>query len=174
MNITIKSLISDLEKLARNNSDAALLAGSILDNYRDELPDVARSVVQLIDAKYQTAAKNIMQGIDWENNVKCRFRGLIRSAPFFELTTIDLSKMNDDTGNDAYLFTVAADNSGSRVKARVECKFYLCIRRINELARAQAGVNRTCPFVVSLSLTIGEELPSSVSLIDVSDCCSVT
>ena len=82
--------------------------------------------------------------------------------------------MNDDTGNDAYLFTVAADNSGSRVKARVECKFYLCILRINELARAQAGVNRTCPFVVSLSLTIGEELPSSVSLIDVSDCCSVT
>lgn len=174
MNITIKSLISDLEELARNNSDAALLAGSILDNYRDELPDVAHSVVQLIDAKYQTAAKNIMQDIDYGDNAQCRFEELVRSAPFFELKTIDLTMRKDDARNDTYLFTVAADNSGSVVKARVECKFYLCDLKLNEPARSQAGANRVSPFIVSLSLTIGEELPSSVSLIDVSDCCSVT
>lgn len=174
MNIAIKSLISDLEELTRNDSDIAPLARSVLDKYGDELSDVEYSIVQLIDEKYQVAAKNIMQDIDYGDNAQCRFEELVRSVPFFELKTIDLTMRKDDARNDTYLFTVAADNSGSVVKARVECKFYLCDLKLNEPARSQAGANRMSPFIVSLSLTIGEELPSSLSLIDVSDGWSVT
>lgn len=162
MNIAIKSLKTDLEELKRNGSDIAPLARSVLDIYGDELPDVEHSIVQLLDQKYQTAAKNIMQDIDCGDNAQCRFEELVRSAPFFELKTIDLTTGKDDAGNAVYFFTVAADNSGSAVKARIECKFYLHVLNLNELERSKAGANRISPFVVSFPVTIGEELPFSL------------
>ena len=177
MNIAIKSLISDLEALVRNNSDIAPLARSVLDKYRDELPGLECSIIKLIDAKYQAAAKSVMQknfiqDIDYVGRRQCRLKELIRSAPFFELKTTDLTTGKDDAGNDTYLFTVAADNSGSAVKARVECKFHLCLLKLNEFMRSQTGANRTFPFVVSFSLMVGEKLSSSLNLIDVSNGCS--
>ena len=171
MNIAIKSLISDLEALVRNNSDIAPLARSALDKYRDELPSLECSIIKLIDAKYQTAAKSVMQknfiqDIDYVGRMQCRLKELIRSAPFFELRLIDLTTGKDNAGNGTYFFTVAADNSGSVEKASVECKFYLCGLNLNEPERSKAGANRIFPFVVSLSVTIGEDLLSSLSLID--------
>ena len=174
MNITVKSLISDLEELVQNNVDIAPLARDVLDKYRDELPGVEHSVAQLVDEKYQMVAKNIMQDIENGDNTKCRFGELIRSTPFFVLKTIDLTKRKDNAGNDTYLFTVAADNNTrSPEKASIECKFYLYILTLNEPARSQVGANRTFPFVESLSLTIGEKSLCSLSLIDVRDGCIV-
>ena len=169
MKITIKSLISDLEELVRNNSDVALLARNVLDKYRNELPGVEQSVVQLIDEKFQAVAKSIIQNQDTchGSNEKCRFREHSHAALSFDLIAIDLTTGKDDAGNDTYIITVAADNSASVVKAHAECKFHLCVLKLNEPARSQTGANCLFPYVVSCSITVGDDPSQSLSLINI-------